>query len=135
MRLKSLQASEIAVRIQKVEDAERDEMWSDVGHQKNQRWLWQAIDHAPGKILADVFGSRQDVVFLKRKELLEPFGITRFLTDDWGPMSVICPRNSMGLESEILKTSSANIEPCGHESNGSLERPSAFPSWRKCTIS
>jgi insertion element IS1 protein InsB len=31
-----------------------------------------------------VFGRRQDDVFLKLKELLEPFGITKYYTDYWG---------------------------------------------------
>ena len=61
-----------------------DEMWSYVGSKKNQRWLWHAIDHVTGNVLAYVFGERKDIVFLKLKELLEPFGITRFFTDDWG---------------------------------------------------
>lgn len=37
-----------------------------------------------GKILAYVFGRRQDEVFLKLKALLEPFGITKYYTDSWG---------------------------------------------------
>jgi insertion element IS1 protein InsB len=35
-------------------------------------------------VLAYVFGRRKDEVFLKLKDLLEPFGITRFYTDDGG---------------------------------------------------
>ena len=35
-------------------------------------------------MLAYVFGRRQDEVFLELKELLAPFGITRFYTDGWG---------------------------------------------------
>ena len=31
-----------------------------------------------------MLGRRQDEVFLQLKALLEPFGITRFLTDHWG---------------------------------------------------
>ena len=48
------------------------------------RWLWHAIDHESGKVLAYVFGDHKDAVFLQLKGLLEPFGITRFYTDDWG---------------------------------------------------
>lgn len=59
-------------------------MWSYVGNKNNQRWLWHAIAHGSGKVLAYVFGNHQDEVFLKLKALLEPFGITRFYTDDWG---------------------------------------------------
>jgi insertion element IS1 protein InsB len=64
--------------------SELDEMWSYVGKKANQRWLWHAIDHHTGKVLAYVFGRRQDDVFLRLKALLEPFGITRFYTDGWG---------------------------------------------------
>ena len=56
-------------------------MQSFVGKKENQRWLWHAIDHYSGQILAYVLGSRTDVVFLKLKKLLEPFGITKFYTD------------------------------------------------------
>jgi len=31
-----------------------------------------------------VLGRRRDEVFLKLKDLLEPFGITHFYTNDWG---------------------------------------------------
>jgi len=61
-----------------------DEMWSFVGKKKDQRWLWHAIDHCTGAVLAYVFGRRKDDVFLQLKGLLEPFKITRFYTDSWG---------------------------------------------------
>ena len=64
--------------------SELDEMWSFVARQSNPRWLWHAIDHHTGKVLAYVFGRRQDEVFLKLKELLDPFGITKYYTDGWG---------------------------------------------------
>jgi Transposase and inactivated derivatives, IS1 family len=35
-------------------------------------------------VLAYVLGSREDEAFLQLKNLLEPFGITHFYTDDWG---------------------------------------------------
>ena len=59
-------------------------MWSFVGSKSRQRWLWHAIDHATGIVLAYVFGDRTDATFSKLKALLKPFGIRRFLTDDWG---------------------------------------------------
>ena len=65
-------------------EAEVDEMWSFVQRKKAQRWLWHAIDHRSGQVLAYVFGRRKDEVFLKLKVLLEPFGITRYYTDSWG---------------------------------------------------
>ena len=64
--------------------SELDEMWSYVRSKANPRWLWHAIDHHTGTVLAYVFGRRQDTVFLKLKALLEPFGITRYFTDGWG---------------------------------------------------
>ena len=59
-------------------------MWSFVGKKQEPRWLWHAIAHGTGKVLAYVIGRRQDEVFLQLKVLLEPFGITRFFTDHWG---------------------------------------------------
>jgi hypothetical protein len=47
-------------------------MWSFVGKKGNQRWLWHAIDHHTGKVLAYVFGRRKDEVFLQLKALLIP---------------------------------------------------------------
>ena len=75
---------EVEVVIRLAEEAEVDEQWSFVGKKKAQRWLWHAIDHRSGTVLAYVFGRRKDDVFLKLKELLEPFGITRYSTDYGG---------------------------------------------------
>jgi insertion element IS1 protein InsB len=78
------EGSPSAVVIHKVKEAELDEMWSFVGSKKQPRWLWEALDHQTGKILAYTFGRRADRVLLKLKALLEPFGIRRFYTDGWG---------------------------------------------------
>lgn len=67
-----------------VEESELDEMWSYVGKKTKPRWLWHAIDHQTGRVLAYVFGRRKDEVFLKLKKLLEPFGIRKYCTDGWG---------------------------------------------------
>jgi insertion element IS1 protein InsB len=64
--------------------SERDEMGSDVGKKAAPRWLWHAIEHHSGPVLAYVFGRRKDAVFLQRKALLEPLGIRQFSTDGWG---------------------------------------------------
>src|SRR4030095_13791199 len=82
--LNALHPDEVDVVIQRVEEAEVDEMWSYVGEKREPRWLWHAMDHHTGKVLASVFGRRHDHVFLQRKGLLEPFGITRYDTDYWG---------------------------------------------------
>lgn len=76
------------VKIEQAHEVEQsveiDEMWSYVGCKDDQRWLWHAIDRATGVVLAYILGRRQDEIFLGLKKLLEPFGITRFYTDDWG---------------------------------------------------
>ena len=64
--------------------SELDAMWSSVGKKAEPRWLWHAIDHHSGHMLASVFGRRQDAVCLQRQTLREPFGITRCYTDGLG---------------------------------------------------
>jgi len=59
-------------------------MWSYVQNKKNQRWLWLAVNHENGDIIAYTFGKRQDEVFLEFQNMLEPFGITMYYTDNWG---------------------------------------------------
>ena len=61
--------NESLVQIHKVEEAEVDEMWSFVGKKTPQRWLWHAIDHCTGMVLAYVLGTHQDDVFLQLKAL------------------------------------------------------------------
>jgi insertion element IS1 protein InsB len=67
-----------------VKEVELDEMWSFVGRKKQPRWLWEALDHQTGRIVAYVFGRREDQALLRLKALLAPFGIGRFYTDGWG---------------------------------------------------
>jgi len=59
-------------------------MWSFVGAKAKARWLWHALDHHTGRVLAYVVGTRKDAVFRKLKALLTPFGITRYYTDKAG---------------------------------------------------
>ena len=82
--LRRVKPDDITVDISKVDEAEVDEMWSFVGTKKAPRWLWHAIDHHTGTVLAYVFGRRQDEGFVALQRLLEPFGITRYYTDHWG---------------------------------------------------
>ncbi|WP_369792200.1 IS1 family transposase [Synechocystis sp. PCC 7509] len=42
-------------------------MWSFVGKKANQRWLWHAIERQSRKVLAYVFGTRCDEVFVQLK--------------------------------------------------------------------
>lgn len=86
--ISNLDTANVEVEIKKVPiestEAEMDEMWSFVEKKSNQRWLWHAIDHNTGEILAYIFGNRTDKVFLELKKRLELFGIKKFFTDDWG---------------------------------------------------
>ena len=77
-----------------VDEAELDEMWSFVFSKANQRWLWLALDHQTGQVLAYTFGKRKDEVFQTFQKLLEPFSITIFYTDDWGSYSRNIPWDS-----------------------------------------
>ena len=85
-RLLELEPTQTVVRLCQWEDieAELDEMWSFVGSKQHQRWLWHAIDHITGEMLAYVLAEHKDTAFLELKALLEPFGITQFYTDGWG---------------------------------------------------
>lgn len=82
--LRTLDPHAVEVVLSRVDEAEVDEMWSFVGKKQDQRWLWHAIDHWSGRVLAYVFGRRTDEVFLQLKALLAPFGISRYHTDYWG---------------------------------------------------
>jgi IS1 family transposase/transposase-like protein len=82
--LPRLDPPHVDVRLRQVEQAEMDEMWSFVGSKSQQRWLWHAIDHHTGQILAYVCGTREDETFLQLQERLAPFGMTHFYTDGWG---------------------------------------------------
>ncbi len=68
-------------------ESELDEDGRFVTKKSNQRWLWHAIERKSGKILASARGRRSDEAFVQLKALLDPFGITRFYTDDWGAYS------------------------------------------------
>ena len=85
-RLLELEPTQTVVRLCQWEEieAELDEMWSFVGSKQHQRWLWHAIDHITGEVLAYVLAEHKDTAFLELKALLEPFGITQFYTDGWG---------------------------------------------------
>jgi len=108
--LEKLETSEVDVDICMVEEAEMDEMWSFVREKKQQRWLWHAIDHSTGAVLAYVLASHKDQALVDLKNLLTPFGITRFFTDAWGAYErildpkthVIGKRNTQKIERKHL---------------------------------
>jgi insertion element IS1 protein InsB len=115
--------------------SELDEMWSFVARKSNPRWLWHAIDHHTGKVLAYVFGRRKDDVFLKLKELLEPFGITTFYTDGWGAYErhIDVEQHQVGKEN-TQKIESKHINRYGRGLSGWCAARFAFPRPNRCTI-
>ncbi|MBW4443875.1 MAG: IS1 family transposase [Plectolyngbya sp. WJT66-NPBG17] len=74
----------VVTMVNPIEEAEADEMWSFVQSKKQQRWLWHAIDHKTGQVLAYVLADHKDQALVELKALLEPFGIQTFYTDGWG---------------------------------------------------
>ena len=115
--------------------SELDEMWSYVRSKANPRWLWHAIDHHTGKVLAYVFGRRQDTVFLELKALLEPFGITRYLHRRLGGLRAASRgRAAHGGEGTTRRRSRASTSTCGRGSSGWCVARSAFPRRNACTI-
>jgi insertion element IS1 protein InsB len=74
----------VTVEVRRVEAAEVEEMWSFVQRKAPQRWLWHAIDHLSGVVLAYAFGSRADAGFVELKQLLNPFGLGPFYPDAAG---------------------------------------------------
>ena len=107
--LRTHNPDDMAVAIERAGEAEMDEMWSFVGHKGNPRWLWHAIDHHTGTVLAYVFGRRKDAGFLQRKALLEPFGLTRFYTDHWGAYTRHIELEGHSQANGIPRRSSASI--------------------------
>lgn len=81
-------------------------MGSDVRSKADPRWLWHAIDHHTGQVVAYVFGRRQDDVFLKLQQLLAPFGITKFYTDGWGAYA----RHLAAEQHQVGKENTQRIE-------------------------
>jgi insertion element IS1 protein InsB len=79
--IQHIDPGESVVEIQQVDEAEVDEMWSFVGGKSQQWWLWHAIDHRTGVVLAYVLRTHQDDVFLQLKALLAPLGVRHFDTD------------------------------------------------------
>src|SRR5262249_22277901 len=60
--IERLAPSHVEVVLQRVDEAEVDEIRSFVGKKKEPRWLWHAIDRRTGQVLAYVFGRRKDEV-------------------------------------------------------------------------
>ncbi|MCY6492292.1 IS1 family transposase [Leptolyngbya sp. GGD] len=82
--LRQRQPDDQAILVVQVEAAEMDEMWSFVQSKKQQRWLWHAIDHKSGEVLAYVLATHEDAALKQLQQLSAPFSIQQFYTDGWG---------------------------------------------------
>jgi len=60
---------------------EMDEMWSFYNDKKHQIWLWWAIDHNTGEVIAYWFGTREHNSLDELKRLIEPLNIGNVCTD------------------------------------------------------
>jgi insertion element IS1 protein InsB len=96
----------ITVEVRRVEAAEVDAMWSFVGSKAHQRWLWHAVDHLTGVVLAYVLGSRADKVLVKLPQFLKPFGLVHFYTDAAG----VYERHLLPLAHTVGKLYTQQIE-------------------------
>jgi insertion element IS1 protein InsB len=74
----------MTVEIRRVAAAEGEGRWRFVGSKAPQRWVWHAMEHLPGVVLASAVGSRADEVFCELQKLLKPFGLEHFYTDAAG---------------------------------------------------
>ena len=74
--LRTLNTAEVAWDLERAgeAEAEMDEMGSFVGHKGKPRWLWHAIDHHTGKVLAYVsdFSARRTWLALARVSARSP---------------------------------------------------------------
>ena len=60
---------------------EMDEMWSFYHDKKHQLWLWWAIDHDTGEVIAYWFGTREHKNLDELKNLIRPLNIGNVYTD------------------------------------------------------
>ena len=81
--LAALEPTQTIVRLCLADDceleAEVDKMGRFVQSKTQQRWLWWAIDHTIGQVLAYGLADHKDNAFLELRALLEPFGIMTVL--------------------------------------------------------
>jgi insertion element IS1 protein InsB len=58
-----------------------DEQWSFYNDKSHQIWLWWAIDHESGEVIAFWFGTREHCNLDKLQELLSPLKIGKVYVD------------------------------------------------------
>ena len=109
--LRTLNPDEVTVDIERAGEAsEMDEMWSFVGNKSNPRWLWHAIDHQTGAVLAYVFGRRQDEVFLQAQSAAGALRSDALLHGSMGRVHASSrPRRALPQANATPRKSSASI--------------------------
>ena len=82
-----------------------DEQWGRVYCKDTPCWLWHAIDHDTGNVVAFVMGSRKNIILRKLWEMLTALNIeiTDVYADDNFAYSDIIPAN-------ILRTGKRNTQ-------------------------
>jgi hypothetical protein len=110
-RLAQRRSQPVEVLLFRVLDPEADltHRWSFVQSKQQQRWLWQAVDHATGEVLAYVLNTHEDRAFLELKALLQPNGFSISIQMVGGRMNGILMRNNTPLVNVIPKRLSGNI--------------------------
>src|SRR2546422_11228074 len=107
-------------------------MWSFVGKKAEPRWLWHAIDHHSGTVLAYGFGRRKDAVFLQLTALLESRLASRGFTPMGGERtSGTSTQSSRTLAKHIRRKSRVNTSICGLGSCVWCVAPFAFLKRRR----
>ena len=107
-RLRPIHPEELPGAMERAGAAAREERGSCVGTKGAQRWLWPAMDHPTGAVVASVCGRRNDAVLLRRTALREPCGLTRLETApgraDPRPLAPAGPRPGTRHPQKIART-------------------------------
>ena len=108
--LRTRNPDDMAVAIERTgEEAKMDEMWLFVGHKGNPRWLWHAIDHHTGTVLAYVFGAAKTTSFYSSKRCWSPSGSRVFIRIIGGPTNAIWTPTGIIRANGTPRKSSASI--------------------------
>src|SRR2546422_11675678 len=109
---------DVEVEIHKVDESELDEMWSFVKRKEQQRWLWHAIDHQKGVVLAYVCAAPMRMTYSYSCRRC----YDHLVSHDFTPITPACMNGisvwrPMKLGSSTHKRSSASILPYGPASS------------------
>jgi len=112
---------------------EMDEMWGFYGDKRHQLWLWWAMDHDSGEVIAFWFGTREHHHWDTLLALLSPLTLVK---DTWMATTLITNdflRRLLWYRSVTLKNWSASIYRYAHGAVAWCGRAYDFPKRNKCT--